>query len=97
MEKGLDPCIVFSFSKRECEAYALKMSTLDFSSEEEKALITQVYRNAMEALSEEDRKLPQVRSDAVEVEIVAHGHGRGHICHAVSCAIVIRWRLCSRC
>ena len=60
MEKGLDPCIIFSFSKRECEAYALKMSTLDFTNEEEKALITQVYLNAMEALAEVDRTLPQV-------------------------------------
>lgn len=26
MERELDPCIVFSFSKKECETYALQMS-----------------------------------------------------------------------
>eukprot|EP01041_Mallomonas_annulata_P000722 gene722-1392_t len=62
MDRGLDPCIVFSFSKRECEAYALKMSSMDFTSDDEKALITQVYMNALEALSEMDRHLPQVET-----------------------------------
>ncbi len=60
MERQLDPCIVFSFSKRECEAYALKISRLDFNSEEEKALVEQVFLNALEALSDDDKKLPQV-------------------------------------
>lgn len=26
MERELDPCIVFSFSKKDCETYALQMS-----------------------------------------------------------------------
>lgn len=41
MEKNLDPCIVFSFSKKDCETYALQMSRLDFNSEDEKALVGQ--------------------------------------------------------
>lgn len=32
MERELAPVIVFSFSKKECEAYALQMSKLDFNS-----------------------------------------------------------------
>lgn len=32
MERNLAPVIVFSFSKKECEAYALQMSKLDFNS-----------------------------------------------------------------
>ena len=31
MERGLQPVIVFSFSRRDCEAYALQMSKLDFN------------------------------------------------------------------
>lgn len=32
MERNLHPCIVFSFSKRDCESYAMKLSKLDFNS-----------------------------------------------------------------
>ncbi len=32
MEKHYEPVIVFSFSKRECEAHAMLMSKLDFNS-----------------------------------------------------------------
>lgn len=31
MKRKLHPCIVFSFSKRECEAYAMDLSKLDFN------------------------------------------------------------------
>ena len=55
MDRDLDPCIVFSFSKKECETYALQMAKLDFNSEDEKAVVEQVFLNAMEALSEEDK------------------------------------------
>jgi hypothetical protein len=33
MERGLDPCIIFSFSKKDCETYALQMARLDFNTE----------------------------------------------------------------
>lgn len=39
--------IVFSFSKKECEAYALQMSRLDFNNEQEKDLVAQVYKYAI--------------------------------------------------
>ena len=32
MERNLQPVIVFSFSRRDCESYALQMSKLDFNS-----------------------------------------------------------------
>ncbi|XP_023235341.1 superkiller viralicidic activity 2-like 2 [Centruroides sculpturatus] len=60
MERNFAPVIVFSFSKKECEAYALQMSKLDFNTNEEKELVEEVFNNAMDVLSEEDKKLPQV-------------------------------------
>ena len=62
MERDLDPCIVFSFSKKECETYAMQMAKLDFNNEEEKTLVKQVFESALESLGEDDRNLPQVAS-----------------------------------
>ncbi|EEY56233.1 DEAD/DEAH box RNA helicase, putative [Phytophthora infestans T30-4] len=62
MERQYDPVIIFSFSKRECEAYALLMSKLDFNTEEEKQSVDQLFKNAMDSLSDDDRALPQVDS-----------------------------------
>lgn len=62
MERGLDPCIVFSFSKKDCETYALQMARLDFNSEEEKSLVERVFLNAMDSLSEDDKALPAVQT-----------------------------------
>lgn len=60
MERGLDPCIVFSFSKKDCEKYALQMARLDFNNDEEKSLVEKVFLNAMDSLSEDDKQLPAV-------------------------------------
>lgn len=62
MERNMAPAIVFSFSKKECEVYAMQMAKLDFNSLEEKKLVDEVFNNAMDVLSEEDRKLPQVEN-----------------------------------
>lgn len=62
MERSFAPVIVFSFSKKECEAYALQMAKLDFNTPEEKKLVDEVFTNAMMVLSEEDRGLPQVEN-----------------------------------
>lgn len=62
MERHYEPVIIFSFSKRECEQHALTMSKLDFSNDDEKKLIEQIFSNAMEALSDDDRHLPQVEN-----------------------------------
>ncbi|KAI9048712.1 hypothetical protein LZ554_007543 [Drepanopeziza brunnea f. sp. 'monogermtubi'] len=61
MVKHYNPVIVFSFSKRECEAYALKMSSLAFNDEAEKLVVTKVFNSAIESLSEEDKSLPQIQ------------------------------------
>ncbi|KAJ8305287.1 hypothetical protein KUTeg_015832 [Tegillarca granosa] len=60
MERNFAPVIVFSFSKKDCEAYAMQMSKLDFNTDEEKSLVEEVFNNAIDALSDEDKKLPQV-------------------------------------
>ena len=42
MERNFAPVIVFSFSKKECEAYALQMSKLDFNTRESAKTLTRV-------------------------------------------------------
>ncbi|KAH8821221.1 rRNA-processing arch domain-containing protein [Xylogone sp. PMI_703] len=61
MLKHYNPVIVFSFSKRECEAYALQMSQMAFNDDSEKAMVSKVFESAIESLSEEDKQLPQVQ------------------------------------
>ncbi|KAK7205329.1 dead-box family helicase required for mRNA export from nucleus [Myxozyma melibiosi] len=61
MTKQYNPVIVFSFSKRECEALALQMSKLDFNEDAEKDMVTKVFQNAISQLSDEDRELPQIK------------------------------------
>ena len=61
MVKQLNPVIVFSFAKRECEAYALQMSSMAFNDESEKAMVTKVFESAIESLSDEDKTLPQIQ------------------------------------
>lgn len=60
--KAYQPVIVFSFSKRDCETYAMQMAKLDFNSDDEKRLVQEVFKNALESLNEEDRSLPQIES-----------------------------------
>ena len=62
MERNLNPVIVFSFSKKDCEKYALALNEEDYTDDVEKDLISQVYSNAIESLGEDDRKLPQVQA-----------------------------------
>ncbi|KAI9849570.1 MAG: ATP-dependent RNA helicase mtr4 [Thelocarpon superellum] len=61
MLKNYNPVIVFSFSKRECEAYALQMSSIAFNDDSEKAMVAKVFNSAIEMLSEEDKTLPQIQ------------------------------------
>jgi len=60
MEREYDPVIVFAFSRRECEGLALQLSKLELNSDEQKSLVEQVFVNAMDSLSEADKKLPQI-------------------------------------
>ncbi len=61
-KKEFDPCIIFSFSKKDCEAYALQLSKMNLNDEEEVNLVEQVFNNAMGSLADEDRSLPQVEA-----------------------------------
>ncbi|KAF2718619.1 antiviral helicase [Polychaeton citri CBS 116435] len=61
MMKNYNPVIVFSFSKRECENYALQMAQLAFNDESEKAMVQKVFDSAVAILSEEDKQLPQIQ------------------------------------
>jgi ATP-dependent RNA helicase DOB1 len=61
MMKNYNPVIVFSFSKRDCENYALQMSQLAFNDESEKAMVSKVFTSAIEMLSDEDKELPQIQ------------------------------------
>lgn len=60
MDKNFQPAIIFSFSKRDCETYATQMAKLDFNNDDEKALVEEVFTNAIDSLSDDDKKLPQV-------------------------------------
>lgn len=59
-ERDMIPVIIFSFSRKECEAYATQMTNLDFNTEEEKAMVKEIFVNAISLLSEEDSKLPEI-------------------------------------
>ena len=61
VSKGLEPCIVFSFSKRECEAYSMSLKTCDFNTEDERDSISKILNNAIDTLADEDKQLPQIQ------------------------------------
>ena len=62
MLRNFNPVIVFSFSKRECEALALQMSKLAFNDQSEKDMVSKVFNSAIEMLSDEDKQLPQINN-----------------------------------
>jgi ATP-dependent RNA helicase DOB1 len=62
MNKSFNPVIVFSFSKRDCEMYAVHTSKYAFNDDSEKAMVRKVFTSAIESLSEEDRELPQIQN-----------------------------------
>lgn len=62
-ERDLLPCIIFSFSRKECENYASSLKDMDFITDaDSKTVIRTIFNNAVECLSEDDRTLPQVTS-----------------------------------
>ncbi|KAG6593624.1 DExH-box ATP-dependent RNA helicase DExH9, partial [Cucurbita argyrosperma subsp. sororia] len=60
IQRQYDPVILFSFSKRECEFLAMQMAKLDLNGDDEKASIETIFWSAMDMLSDDDKKLPQV-------------------------------------
>lgn len=61
-DRGYLPVIVFSFSRKECEANAVALKKMDVTDDDEKRLIDEVFSNAIMTLGDEDRELPQVQS-----------------------------------
>lgn len=60
--KRYNPVIVFSFSKRDCESLALKMSKLDFNDDDERSALTKIFDNAISLLPDADKELPQIKN-----------------------------------
>ncbi|KAI6678964.1 hypothetical protein NL676_039760 [Syzygium grande] len=60
IQRQYDPVICFSFSKRECEFLAMQMAKMDLNEEDEKVNIETIFWSAMDMLSDDDKKLPQV-------------------------------------
>lgn len=60
MERNFHPVIVFSFSRRDCEALAMQMAKLEFNNDEEQELVDKVFKNAIASLNDEDQDLPQI-------------------------------------
>ncbi|KAL5969837.1 Exosome RNA helicase MTR4 [Taenia solium] len=75
MDQELEPLIVFSFSKKDCEFYASQLSQVDFNGGKDKAAVDLIVRNALESLSPEDQKLPQILST---LPILRRGIGIHH-------------------
>ncbi|CDF32268.1 superkiller viralicidic activity 2-like 2, putative [Chondrus crispus] len=60
MDRDYHPVIVFSFSRRDCEAMAMQMAQLECNNEEEQELVSKVFENAVSSLNVEDQSLPQI-------------------------------------
>nr|XP_043625192.1 DExH-box ATP-dependent RNA helicase DExH9 [Erigeron canadensis] len=60
IQRQYDPVIIFSFSKRECEFLAMQMAKMDLNEDDEKVNTETIFWSAMDMLSDDDKKLPQV-------------------------------------
>lgn len=60
VSRGLDPVIIFSFSKRECEQYSMGLRACDFNDEDERDSVSKIFANAIQTLAEDDQQLPQI-------------------------------------
>ncbi|KAM0025560.1 putative RNA helicase [Helianthus debilis subsp. tardiflorus] len=60
IQRQYDPVIIFSFSKRECEFLAMQMAKMDLNDDDEKVNTETIFWSAMDMLSDDDKKLPQV-------------------------------------
>ena len=57
----MNPVIVFSFNKKEVEAFAVGLNDQDLNDVDDKEAVEEIFNNAIESLAEEDRELPQIR------------------------------------
>eukprot|EP00316_Scyphosphaera_apsteinii_P000204 CAMPEP_0119305162 /NCGR_PEP_ID=MMETSP1333-20130426/6223_1 /TAXON_ID=418940 /ORGANISM="Scyphosphaera apsteinii, Strain RCC1455" /LENGTH=1076 /DNA_ID=CAMNT_0007308185 /DNA_START=71 /DNA_END=3301 /DNA_ORIENTATION=+ len=57
---GMEPLIVFAFGKKAVEGLVGQMASLELTSLDERNMVTQIFQNAVDTLSEDDKLLPQV-------------------------------------
>ncbi|ORX86527.1 antiviral helicase [Anaeromyces robustus] len=62
ISKNYQPAIVFSFSKKDCEIFAIQLSKFDFNDDHEKNMIDEIFKNATATLSDEDTQLHQIQN-----------------------------------
>ncbi|KAF9762017.1 ATP-dependent RNA helicase DOB1 [Nosema granulosis] len=55
------PAVVFSFRRKDCEYFAMRLEK-DFLKEEEKKVVRTVFNNAIEGLRKEDREIPIIQN-----------------------------------
>ncbi|KAI4981530.1 hypothetical protein ZWY2020_022022 [Hordeum vulgare] len=60
IQRQYDLVILFSFSKRECEFLAMQMAKMDLNGDDEKVNIETIFWSAMDLLSDDEKKLPQL-------------------------------------
>ena len=51
---------MFAFSKNECEQLVTDCEGIDLNNEDEKVMVETIYQNALDDLTEDDKRLPQV-------------------------------------
>ena len=56
--KKLFPVIVFSFSKKEVEAFAMGITEQDLNDVDDKEVVEEIFNSAIDSLAEEDKQLP---------------------------------------
>ncbi|VTZ66196.1 ATP-dependent RNA helicase, putative [Plasmodium chabaudi chabaudi] len=59
--RNYTPLIIFAFSKKECEVNATTLNKVNLTDDSEKAVIKELYENAIQILADDDRALPQVQ------------------------------------
>lgn len=62
VDRQYHPVIIFSFSKKECESLALQMVSLELNDAEEASAVASIFGNALDVLSQDDQRLPQIHA-----------------------------------
>ncbi|OAF70129.1 hypothetical protein A3Q56_02116 [Intoshia linei] len=60
MGRDMAPVIVFTFSQKLCEDYALQMNEINFNDSIDEYTIVEIFYNAIDTLSHEDKSLPRI-------------------------------------
>ncbi|CAI2379541.1 unnamed protein product [Moneuplotes crassus] len=75
VSRNYEPCIVFAFSKVDCENHSRIVSKCEYTTKEEKENIEKIFNAAVESLAEEDQDLPQIKG---LLPLLAKGIGVHH-------------------